>query len=97
MGLSPKKQNFNKYYIGTGVNYTGLFSHKGNDKAGLAIAHVGLRESVPDETVLEFTYQYTMLHVIYLQPDIQYIMHPAGTGLKLKNSLSVTLRIGLNL
>jgi len=97
LGYSPKKMNTNNYYIGLGLNFSGLFSLKGKDMAGLAFAFDGLRGSTGNEIVLELTYLYTVLSFLYLQPDIQYIINPAGTGEHLDNCLAVTLRFGINL
>jgi porin len=96
-GFSPRKQNLIYYYIGFGLKFTGLISKQGKDIAGLAIAHVGLRGYTGSETTLEFTYQYEFFHFLYLQPDVQYIINPAGTGKRLKNCLAVSLRFGISL
>ena len=41
----------------------------------------GARESLPDhESVLEITYQATLTPWLQIQPDLQYIIHPGGSG-----------------
>jgi porin len=95
MGLSPRKHNMNHYFLGGGVNFTGLFSKHGKDIAGIAIAHDGLRGDAGNETALEFTYQYSGIDFLYVQPDMQYIINPAGVGERLKNCLVVFLRVGI--
>jgi porin len=92
LGYSPRRQNINRYYVGLGLNYTGVFSMKGKDIAGIAFAHDGLHNSPCDETTLEFTYKYQVLNALILQPDIQYIFNPVGTGTRLSNCLQATLR-----
>ena len=96
-GLSPKKHNTNFYYAGLGFNFTGLFSRQGNDVIGLAVAHDGLRGITGNETTLEFIYRLTIYSVLFLQPDIQYIVNPAGTGEQPDNCLAVSLRVGISL
>lgn len=96
LGLAPRKQNTNHHYIGLGMNFTGLFSRKGNDVAGVAVAHDGLRGGKDNETTLELTYKYAVFQFLYLQPDVQYIINPAGTEERLNNCLAVTLRFGIS-
>jgi porin len=96
IGLAPRKQNTNHYYIGLGMNFTGLFSLKGNDVVGLAMAHDGLRGGRGNETTLEITYRYTVFHFLYLQPDVQYIINPSGAEKQLNNCLAIALRFGIS-
>jgi len=92
LGFSPKKVNASRYYVGMGLNYMGLFNRKGEDVLGLAIAHDGLQVFPGKETVVELTYQFPVFSFMILQPDIQYIINPAGTGQKLDNCLAAILR-----
>jgi porin len=97
LGWAPQRQNINHHYLGLGFNFTGLLSRKGYDIAGIAMAHDGLRGSTRHETTLEFTYRYNLFKFLYLQPDIQFIINPAGTGDDLNNCLAATLRFGISL
>ncbi len=92
-GSACKKQfNENYFFAGAGVNYYGLLKPDGSDVLGLAVARVSL-SSTDDETAFELTYQSPVTENITLQPDVQYIVHPAGTGAVLPNALAGTLRL----
>ena len=79
------------------MNFTGLFSKKGNDVLGLALAHVGFRGKIKDETAYELSYRYQINDHLFIQPDIQYIIHPAGTDKTLNNSFAGLLRVGVEI
>ncbi len=97
IGFSPRKHNCNNYYGGIGLNYRKLFKNRENDQFGLAVNHAGLSDNgIGSETAVEVTYQYQLCDNIYLRPDIQYIINPAGTDSKLENALVGFLRIGIN-
>jgi porin len=46
------------------------------------------------ELMLEFTYKAMILPYFYFQPDVQYIIHPGGTG-NYRNALVMGLRMGV--
>lgn len=96
LGYSPGECT-NSFYLGIGMNYTGLWSRQGKDVLGFAIASEHFRSGWKSETVLELTYRYQINNFIFIQPDIQYIMNPAGTGETLDNSFTGNFRLGLNL
>ena len=95
-GLSPGKLNINKNYFGTGFNFNGLFNKQGKDILGLAVAHANLEYLSGNETTLELTYQFPILNNIFIQPDLQYIINPAGLDEKLDNSLAAAIRFGFS-
>lgn len=84
----------NRLYAGCGLTCTGVFSKKGNDWAGLSCAYAMLRNR-PAETTLELSYKYHVGHYFFLQPDVQYILHPGGADEKLPNALVVFCRAGV--
>jgi porin len=95
LSISPKFQNDNYCYLGAGMNYTGLLSRKKNDVLGLAVAHARLQNSVNgNETTLELTWRVRFCDALFVQPDFQYVIHPAGTEEPLKNALAGILRFG---
>ena len=95
--VSPGTQNDNNNYLGLGLNITRLFSNHSDDVLGLAIARAGFRnQSYSSETTLELTYQLPLADFIYIQPDIQYVIHPSGTNENLDNALVGILRVGLS-
>jgi len=93
-GISPRNDNFG--YFGAGCAYTGLLSKKGTDVIGLAVADGMLtKERGKDETTFELSYKVQLTPQIYLQPDLQYVVHPGGTDVQLKNVTVGLLRLGL--
>ena len=95
--FSPKHKNEHAYYFGFGANYYGIFSKKGKDVLGLAVAHLDLhRTSHKHETTIELYYKYQINDNIAIQPDIQYIINPSGTDAKLPNALLGILRVYIN-
>jgi len=93
--ISPQSINENWYYIGLGLNYTGLLSNRKEDILGLAMANAGLKNKA-DECTLELTYKAKITDNIFIQPDFQYVMNPSGCDTKLKNALLGTIRFGIN-
>lgn len=96
MGYSPSKASTNDFYLGSGLNFTGLVSKKAKDVFGLAFAHVDFTRNGHSETAIELTYQYHFSGNLFIQPDFQYIVHPSGTGVPLPNAMAANFRFGLN-
>ena len=79
-----------------GVNYKGLFNAKGKDEIGIAFSYEHYTaKGLKPETAIELTYKYCLLDQLYIQPNIQYIINPAGTGINLDNALLATIRFGI--
>jgi len=96
VGISPKEMNKNNRYFSIGLNCKGPFDKRPNDQVGIAIAYAGIDgNAVGSETAIEMMYQFEVTKNIYLRPDIQYIINPAGTETKLKNALVGFLRFGI--
>ncbi len=96
LGYSPSFASTNNLYFGTGINFTGLLSKNGNDILGLACAHVIFTRDTESETAIELTYQYQLTKYIFIQPDSQFVIHPAGTNAPLPNALAAILRMGIS-
>ena len=96
LGYSPSDVSTNNYYIGLGTNYTGLFSGNGSDVLGLAFAHQHFTDGLSSETTIELTYHYKLTKNIFIQPDIQYVINPAGTGETLDNCFTCNMRFGIS-
>ncbi len=94
--IKPKNINENWYYIGCGLNYKGLFKKRVDDVLGLAVAHSGINNAIGSETAIELTYKAQLGENFFVQPDLQYIINPAGTDFRLKNSMLAFLRFGIN-
>jgi len=97
IGLSPKKINKNNHFYSFGLNCKNLFRNRPNDMLGVAVAYAGIdRNAVGSETALELTYRFEVCKNIYIRPDIQYIINPAGTDVKLDNAFVGFIRFGVN-
>lgn len=94
LGVSPRNDNFG--YIGAGCCCCGLLSKEGTDELGLAMARGMLtKDRGRDETTFELTYKVQLNEQIYMQPDLQYVVHPGVTDGQLKNAMAGFLRLGL--
>lgn len=90
--FAPPDRNFFSHTADAGVVYQGLFQKEAADSLALGVGWLGLSREVRsayrgaglavphDEVILEFTYQYTAVPGWTLQPDLQWVMNPGGTG-----------------
>jgi porin len=90
-------------FEGAGVVWTAPFASRRDDQAGIAIARAGISDvarrtqDLPDaETSIEATYLFAATDKLQLQPDVQYIIHPASAP-HLGNALVFGLRVILTL
>ena len=97
LGVSPRNTNYG--YLGVGSIYKGLIRERMNDEAGIALAYGALdnQKTGGDEAVLEFLYKIQISDHIFVQPDLQYVIHPGGTGIPLENAVYGTMRLGIDL
>lgn len=96
IGLSPKKMNKNNRYYSIGINCKGQIDKRPDDQFGIAIAYAGIDENtVGSETSMELTYKLQVNKNIYIRPDMQYVINPAGTETKLHNALVGFIRFGV--
>lgn len=93
--FSPRSLNDNWYYLGAGINYKGMFAKRTDDVLGFAVAHSGLKNEIGNETTFELTYKAQFGENFFVQPNLQYIINPAGTENKLKNALVGFVRFGM--
>lgn len=92
--VTPKSKATNNYYVGLGANLAGVFGDR--DSAGLAMAHAGMHKAGErHETTVELYYRYNFSENFSLQPDIQWIVNPAGSEYKLRNAVVGILRMNL--
>ncbi len=91
--VAPQFKHHNQAHLAAGVNLDGVFSKKKRDKIGLAFT-TAFMESGKHETSIEWFYKYQLLQQLYVQPDVQYIVHPSG-GEGLRNALFLALRVGV--
>ncbi|WP_066825340.1 carbohydrate porin [Sphingomonas mali] len=86
-------------YLGLGVVRTGTFKGRKDDRVGLAIARASIGEAartafnLPQaETSIEASYQWKMGTSFAVQPDVQYVRHPADLA-RAPSALVFGLRI----
>jgi porin len=98
IGISPKNGNKLNQYYSLGLEVNGLFRKRPNDQLGIAAAcSVISQNEVRVETTIELTFKFQMNKNIFLRPDLQYIINPAGTNIKLQNSLVGFIRLGIDI
>lgn len=97
LGYTPSVESTNNFYFGSGINVSGVFNKKANDTLGLAVAHVEFTHDKRKETTFELSYQYRISQHIFIQPDVQYIIHPSGTAVALPNALTANFRFGFSI
>lgn len=96
IGASPAQRNENSFYLGTGLNIKGLLTERNTDILGIAAAHAGFHGNRRSETTIEVSYKTLLTENIFIQPDVQYIINPAGTGTRLRNTLAGIIRFGID-
>jgi porin len=97
LALSPKAINKHDRYFGLGLSYQGLFNKRDEDKLGIALTYAGFSDKTKkDESIIEICYKAQITRNIYIQPDLQYVIHPEGTDQILKNATVGFMRFGLN-
>lgn len=96
VSYSPSTSVTADFYSGVGIHATGLFTRERNDVFGLAVAYTHLPKISSSETILELTWNKPLGEYFFIQPDIQYIIHPSGKKSNLPNALAAILRFGFN-
>jgi porin len=101
VGLADPRVAVVGNYAGFGVVKQAPFSSRPNDQVGFAVARAGLggparagTELPAAEATFELTYRYQVNDGFALQPDLQYVVHPAS-GPGLRDALVVGLRLTL--
>ncbi|MFT3997965.1 MAG: carbohydrate porin, partial [Asticcacaulis sp.] len=91
-------------YLGGGVVWTGPWAGRDSDAVGFAIAHAdfgapyaqAVGVDLTPEVTYELSYRYAVRDGLSLQPDVQYIRHPAGDP-QAEDALVVGLRLRVGL
>jgi porin len=99
VGAADPQADIVASYLGFGVVKAAPFPGRKDDQLGLAVARAGFGGDarraldLPNaETAIEETYRYVAGPHLSLQPDLQYIIHPASAP-HLPNALAVGLRL----
>ena len=98
--LAPDEDiNTFPYFLSGGLLYEGLIPGRGGDVAAFGAAYGGLSSELEGqdfEIVLEWTYACQVFPWLALQPDLQWIINPGGTG-DIPDALVAGIQISLNL
>lgn len=87
----------NPLYLGLGCNYKAISIKRPQDELSFGIAYAKLNNNIVNrETVFELNYLVQFTENISVKPDLQYVINPAGTNVKLANALIAMLRFELN-
>ncbi len=82
-GFAPNDRNLVPVYFDTGFNFQGALASRANDTLGLGFSYTQLSDELVadggDEEVVELTYRVVLGDHIFLQPDLQFIIHPGAT------------------
>ena len=91
---APGGRNTIECSIEAGCVLRGLLPGREEDELGLAFTHIRISDAAAagdHESVIEITYRCPLTPWLSVQPDVQYIIQPGGTG-ALENALVAGLR-----
>ncbi len=98
-GWAPPDRSAAEHYVGGGIRWAGMLAGRDEDIAGLGVFHVRFsgeaRTARDSETAVEAFYLVQLLGCLFVQPDLQCIIHPGGAARP--HALAVGLRWGLSL
>lgn len=86
-------------FLSGGFVYQGVFPGRDNDAAGFGFAYGKLSQDLEDqdyEIGLEGTYIFQVTPWLGLQPDVQLIVHPGGSG-SIPDALVAGMRLSVNI
>jgi len=108
LNYAPRYNNALPFYFHTGLIYKGLFPGRDKDQLGAAFAlgeysddqilarrAAGQTIQQTTESVLELDYRVQLTEFAYMQPFLQYIIRPNGTGV-VRNATVLGLHMGVN-
>lgn len=97
-GLADPRAQTVSGYLGGGVVYKGVFARE-NDRLGFAVARAEIGDDARRagrlpraETTFEVSYQAKLGDTFAIQPDVQYVVDPAGRAGR-RNALVVGVRL----
>jgi porin len=96
---APSDRNTFPLFFSSGLVYQGLLPGRDRDTAAFGLAYGRFSRHLPRqvfEMVLEWTYEIALAPWLTVQPDMQYIVRPGGTG-DIPNAWVIGVQIGVNL
>lgn len=95
--FSPSSESVTDLSWALGTNIKGLVRDRSDDVAGIALTSVRFTGYSGVETAIELTYRAQINRIIFLQPDVQYIINPSGRESMTPHCLACFLRVGVKL
>ncbi|HOX09094.1 MAG TPA: carbohydrate porin [Candidatus Omnitrophota bacterium] len=96
--FAPSEYNEFPFFIDGGVFYKGLIHGRDKDIAALGFAYGNWSDDFPGdlshEAMIDLSYKIQINGWMYLQPDLQYIFRPGGSG-DIDNALVLGTRLGI--
>lgn len=77
LAVSPSQDSVAPFAAAAGFNLPAPLIFRANDLLSVGFTRQDLRD-LPAETSYEATYVAALAHDLFLQPDLQYIVHPSG-------------------
>jgi len=106
LGYAPKEENMLTLYASLGVVYEGLFVGRDEDVLGLAVAMPYFSDTfraypehkyLKNERTVEVFYKAKFGNHITVQPDLQYVINPAGIDVNFEDAFVGFVRVTVNL
>lgn len=104
LGAAPSDRSAVAFYLDGGFNCQGLLPGRNEDVCGMGVSYSKLSPHFSDEAdkaaeshheaILEATYQMALPGGISLQPDLQYVFNPGGSGTQ-KNAVVAGMRLSM--
>lgn len=85
------------WFASAGASYRGLVRGRERDTAAFALYYGGFSRYLPGQTyelVLEWTYAFAVGRRLTVQPDVQYVVNPAGVS-SVGNAVVLGVQIGI--
>jgi len=96
ISICPKSRNDCWQYVGCGLIYQGIWKTRVNDILCLGMAHARINhQAIDHETAFELSYKAHMSKNVFIQPDFQYIVHPAAEDSTADLAMVATVRVGI--
>jgi porin len=101
LSWAPSDRNIVDQNLSVGLVYKGLLEGRDNDIIGLGLTTIEFNRyqrnlnGLSQETAIELYYRYQLTPWAAVQPDVQYIANPSGSGAQVQDALLFGLRFQL--
>lgn len=95
LSWAPPHQNYLSVYASLGTHASGFWKQRSSDEAALSVCMAYFQDFRDAELNIEATYRFYFWQHYYLQPDIQFILHPKGIS-NAPHALWTALRFGID-